>query len=313
MKFPQLFLGQLSSEQKDFLNLLELTAKVHGENKISQISQDTPIWSEEFFHLENSQIWKSLSVEVQKQILLKLGHKILQEAYFIECAGMAYAAKMNLAAKSKEEREFYCFVGEEEARHLRMVEGLGNFETNLENIPSFALLIGEIIQEAKRASHLLLIQILLEGWGLNYYKSLQKNAKNETVSNIFKAILKDEIRHHSAGVLLFGNLKKSQGLDPQNESEFLSFFERIAFMVKAGPWNVCEEVFKHIENPSKDMLHKFLVEIEAGKFTSEKMDVLEQLITKALPESSLKTVKEKGLLNRLTLDEMTEVLASSIP
>jgi rubrerythrin len=309
---PGTFLSSLPKEQKEFLNLLELTAKVHGESKTLESTGKEPIWHADFFHVKNSLIWHSLPAEIQNSILLNLGHKIFQEAYFIECAGMSYAAKMNLAAKSKEEREFFCFVGEEEARHLRLIEALGGFSISLENIPSFALLIGEIIHEAHRPSHLLLIQILLEGWGLSYYKNLSKFSKDEAVSQVFKQIIKDEIRHHSGGVLLFSQVKETSEFSDGDQSEFFAFLERIAFMVKIGPWNLCDQVFKHLAHPTKNQLETFLVECEAVDKTAEKMQLLEQLLEKNLPKSVLKTIKEKKILEPMNLIEMTEALSQSI-
>lgn len=313
MKFPHLFLTNHPKEQKEFLNLLDLTAKVHGETRNPMGKENVPIWDDEFFHLNKSQVWNDLSADDKNTVLVILSQKILQEAYFIESAGMAYAGKMNLAAKSKEEREFFCFVAEEEAKHLRMVESLANFNTSLDNIPSFALLIGEIIQEASKPSHLLLIQILLEGWGLNYYKSLQKSARDENVANAFKAILKDEIRHHSAGVLLFAAHKNNSGLKEEEVSEFLGFLERIAFMVKVGPYSACEEVFRRSELKSKDALRKFLEETNSVVITSGKMELLGQLLGKSLPDNVLDLIKEKEILRAMDLNEMTEVLFQSMP
>lgn len=311
MKFPHLFLNNLGKDQKEFLNLLDLTAKVHGEKRNPAGKIDAVIWNEDFHHLKQSSLWKAKSQTEKDTILKSLGQKILQEAYFIECAGMAYAGKMNLAANTKEEREFFCFVAEEEAKHLRMVEDLCNFNTSLENIPSFALLIGEIIQEATKTSHLLLIQILLEGWGLNYYKSLAKSALDENVAAAFKAILKDEIRHHSAGVILFNQYRNV--MDADAGKEFIQYLERIAFMVKIGPYSACEEVFRETSLANKDELHKFLVETNAVSVTSGKMEILGQLIGKSLPDSVLEEVKEKEILKALNLNEMTEVLFQSMP
>lgn len=313
MKFPQLFLNSMSKDQKDFLVLLDQTAKVHGETKNPMGKENVPIWDEEFFHLKNSNAWNALESQIKNTILVSLSQKILQEAYFIESAGMAYAAKMNLASKSKEEREFFCFVGEEEAKHLRLVESLANFNTSLENIPSFALLIGEIIQEASKPSHLLLIQILLEGWGLNYYKSLAKCAKDENVAAAFKTILKDEIRHHSAGVILFATHKNQSGMKENEVSEFLGFLERISFMVKVGPYSVCEEVFSKSQDKSKEALKAFLNETDSVVVTSGKMELLAQLLSKSLPDDVLNTIKEKQTLRPLDINEMTEVLYQSMP
>lgn len=312
MKFPHLFLTNHPKDQKEFLNLLDLTAKVHGETRNPMGKENVPIWDDEFFHLKNSSIWKTLSEDKRNTVLVTLSQKILQEAYFIESAGMAYAGKMNLAAKSKEERAFFCFVAEEEAKHLRMVESLAIFNTSLETIPSFALLIGEIIQEATKPSHLLLIQILLEGWGLNYYKSLAKCAKDENVANAFKGILKDEIRHHSAGVILFATHKANAGLSDAEVSEFLGYLERIAFMVKVGPYSACEEVFRCVEAPTTEMVETFLKETDAVLVTSGKMELLGQLLGKSLPDKVLATIKNRGILKPMNLTEMTEVLSQTI-
>ncbi len=312
MKFPHLFLTNHPKDQKEFLNLLDLTAKVHGETRNPMGKENVPIWDDEFFHLKNSSIWKTLSEDKRNAVLVTLSQKILQEAYFIESAGMAYAGKMNLAAKSKEERAFFCFVAEEEAKHLRMVESLAIFNTSLETIPSFALLIGEIIQEATKPSHLLLIQILLEGWGLNYYKSLAKCAKDENVANAFKGILKDEIRHHSAGVILFATHKVNAGLSDAEVTEFLGYLERIAFMVKVGPYSACEEVFRCVEAPTTEMVETFLKETDAVLVTSGKMELLGQLLGKSLPDKVLATIKNHGILRPMNLTEMTEVLSQTI-
>jgi rubrerythrin len=311
LKLPQIFLKHLAKEQKEFLNLVDTTAKVHGELKPPQANLDIPLWDEKFFHLEKSQIWNDFSPKTKNDILLLLGQKILQEAYFIECAGMAYAAKMNLSAKSREERAFFCFVAEEEAKHLRQIEYLTLFSVSLDDIPSFALLIGEIIQEAKRASHLLLIQILLEGWGLYYYKTLAKTTKDQNVENVFKSILKDEIRHHAGGVLLFASYKNT-GIEDQDIDQFLGFLERIAFMVKVGPWSVCEAVFKHAPGSDAEAIKRFLEEIDAVAVTQEKIDVLKNLLLKSVPTSLWSLIEEKKIFTSLNEDEMTEILAQSI-
>lgn len=313
MKNFQLFLTSLSKDQKDFLVLLDQTAKVHGETRNPMGKENVPIWDDEFFHLKEASAFKSLPADTKNKILVSLSQKILQEAYFIESAGMAYAAKMNIAAKTKEEREFFCFVAEEEAKHLRMVESLANFNTSLENIPSFAMLIGEIIQEASKPSHLLLIQILLEGWGLNYYKSLQKSAKDENVANAFKAILKDEIRHHSAGVILFSAHKNTVGLKAEEVTEFLGYLERISFMVKIGPYSACEETFTAKGKTCKEELRAFLEQTNSITVTAGKMELLAQLLSKSLPDDVLNTIKEKKMLKALDLNEMTEALYQSMP
>lgn len=311
MKLPQIFLKHLTKDQKEFLNLLETTAKVHGEIKPVTSDMSRPLWDETFFHLQKSKLWNGFTATTKNEVLLTLGQKILQETYFIEFSGMAYAGKMNLAARSREERAFYCFIAEEEAKHLRQIECLSAFSVSLDDIPSFALLIGEIIQEATRVSHLLLIQILLEGWGLHYYKSLAKSTRDPNVEKVFKSIIKDEIRHHSAGVLLFAPFR-TLGIEDQEVEQFLGFLERVAFMVKVGPWTVCETVFKQAPGSDAEMLREFLRETNAVAITQEKIDILKNLLQKNLPSTLWKRIEEKEIFRPLTEEEMTQILAQSI-
>jgi hypothetical protein len=309
MKKIDVFPPKLAAEQREFLTLLEQTAKVHGETLGPPRSSVRPLWDEDFFNLRGAAHWGLLDPAGKTAVLAALGEKILQEAYFIECAGMAYAGKMNRAAASREERQFFCFVGEEETRHLRMIENIGGFSTAVDAVPSFALLIGEIIAAATRPCHLLLIQILLEGWGLHYYKTLAKAATEEAVASVFKSIIKDEIRHHAAGVVLF----RAEALTGADVGTLLGYLARIIELVKIGPYGVCAEVARRSPFGSRDELQRFLAEIDAVSVTAGKLELLGQLLYKNLPRSVSDELTRTGLLAPLQLAQMADNLAQAIP
>ncbi len=309
MKNFDVFLSETSSHRPEFLNLIEQTGKVHGELR-EQLKSESSIWDEKFFLLDKSSTWKSIDHRTKESILISLGKKILQEAYYIESAGMAYSGKMILTSKTKEERQFYCFVAEEEARHLRLLETIGEFKTGPLDVPSFASLIGEIIQESSRKCHFLLIQVLLEGWGLDYYKDLSQSALNENVAKAFKQILKDEIRHHSAGVILFS---ESSQMSEVEFMEFLKFLERISVMVKIGPYSVCEELFSHIPNPDLKMVRELLFETGAVTQTEKKLNLIRDLLEKVLSEKEMEIITLKKILEPMDIDSMADFLYQSIP
>jgi rubrerythrin len=309
----ELFLNSIPQDQKDFLNLLDLTAKVHLYSKELKMIDYHLLLGETFYQLDKSQLWNSLDSDKRTKILRTMTENILREAYFIESAGMAYAAKMNLTSVTKEERQFFCFVAEEEAKHLRLVESLFDFDKSRNNIPSFALLIGEIIQEASRKSHLLLIQILLEGWGLNYYKNLAKESHYERVTSVFKLILKDEIRHHSAGVILFSKDWNSTDQKPENVNELSSYIHRICKMIQIGPFALCQEVFKQINAPNSEKVIKFLNDIDAVRTTSLKMKLVEDLISKSLSHDYINEMRNNNCFEALNLEKMAEALVGSMP
>jgi rubrerythrin len=313
LKKVDLFLHSSSTEQKEFLNLLDLTAKVHGENKDTSEKSEKFLWDERFFQLEKSSLWNSLNPEKQTSVLKSMTENILREAYFIETAGMSYAAKMNMTSLTKEERQFFCFVAEEEARHLRLVDSLFDFDKSNNNIPSFSLLIGDIIQDATRLSHLLLIQILLEGWGLNYYKSLAKETISERVSLAFKSILKDEIRHHSAGVILFSKDKQELLKENENRKELLNYIDKICKMIQIGPFTLVSKVFKFVPHPTRDDLLNFLIETDAVKTTTQKLELIDELISKALHLEFMSEMRTKAFFTPLPEEEMATMLYESMP
>jgi hypothetical protein len=309
LKNFDVFLSEASPNRPEFINLIEQTGKVHGESR-RELKSESPIWDENFYLLDKSSAWKNLDDRTKKSILISLGKKILQEAYYIESAGMAYSGKMILTSRTKEERQFYCFVAEEEARHLRLLETIGEFKTGPLDVPSFASLIGEIIQESSRKCHFLLIQVLLEGWGLDYYKDLSLNALNENVAQAFKQILKDEIRHHSAGVILFS---ESSQMSEVELMEFLKFLERISMMIKIGPYSVCEELFSHIPNPDLKMVREFLSQTGAVAQTEKKLNLIKDLLGKVLSEEEMKLIAQKKILEPMDIDSMADFLYQSIP
>ena len=69
----ELFLSSISQDQKDFLNLLDLTAKVHGESKELKMIDDHFLWGETFYQLDKSQLWNSLDSE--KKIRIEIHKK----------------------------------------------------------------------------------------------------------------------------------------------------------------------------------------------------------------------------------------------
>jgi rubrerythrin len=309
MKNFNVFLAETTINRPEFINLIEQTGKVHGEMQ-EKLKPEGPIWGEKFYTLDKSTAWKVLEDQVKNSILISLGKKILQEAYYIESAGMAYSGKMILTSRTKQERQFYCFVAEEEARHLRLLETLGEFKTGPLEVPSFAALIGEIIQESSRMSHFLLIQVLLEGWGLDYYKELSQKAQHENVARAFKQILKDEIRHHSAGVILFS---ESSEMSEVEFSEFIKFLERICAMIKIGPYSVCEELFSHNQNTDFKMVRNFLVETGALPQTVKKLKLIKELLGKVLLEKEMKILDSKQIFEPMDIDSMASFLFQSIP
>ena len=168
----QLFLKCEDEKDNSIDRLVKISFTANEFNTKSKAISNNIFWNEEFFLLSKSHIWKTLSEEKKTNILLKMNEHLLREAYYIENAGMLYAAKMNMLSETQEERSFFSIMGYEEACHLQSLKPFFNSNITEGSVPTFSNNIGKIILEGDKPSNLFLIQILLEGWGLSYYQAL---------------------------------------------------------------------------------------------------------------------------------------------
>ena len=78
-------------------------------------------WHGKHFNLDKVKIYQD-STPVEKSSILQLcNYGILEEAYFIEKAGVGYMAKMVLLAESSEERMVYALFAGDEVNHLSQI------------------------------------------------------------------------------------------------------------------------------------------------------------------------------------------------
>lgn len=224
----QLFLKNLPGSESKIERLVKVSFAANGFTPVEKTISGSIYWGERFFSLDKSSFWKSLKEEQKFNILTRMNEHLLREAYYIENSGMLYAAKMNIMAESQEERSFFSIMGFEEAEHLQSLTPFLNSNITSSDVPSFSGHIGKIITEGDRPSNLFLIQIILEGWGLSYYQTLADQSADKGMQEVFQRIIKDETRHHSAGVIL---LEKKQ---TEQNTFLLDAFHELLNMVRIG-------------------------------------------------------------------------------
>lgn len=296
IKKDQLFLKNAPAEAK-ISRLTEISFNVNSVKTGPNCSHEI-FWNEEFFSLMNSKLWKSLSKEKQTIVLRNMNDHLLREAYYIENAGMLYAAKMNIVSESVEERAFFSIMGFEEARHLQSLKPFFSKDIHKKETPAFSQHIGKIILEGDKTSNLFLIQILLEGWGLTYYQALVDYTKHEGLRDAFNGILKDETRHHSAGIIL---LDKQQS----DKNSFLTeAYNELLDMVRIGPWTLVNEIKNQMQDLTASDIKALLIEIEAEKNTAMKLLNLKSLTEKSLTSGLVKRFEENKLWTPYSLDDM---------
>lgn len=297
--FPQV---NKKSEKPEISRLLDITWKAKGFETF--VDQEPLAWRENFFKFQNCVAYQNLSPEKQTQILKTLNENILLEAYYIETAGMSYAAKMNLLSETVEEKSYFSIMGAEEAQHMKALQPFFSPDFLTRDIPSFSHLIGNIISECDRKSCFLLIQVLLEGWGLFYYQSLAEQSASASITKIFHQILKDETRHHSAGVLFY----QSISLDKPARDEMKTLLSEILTLVRMGPWNAAHSLIQAHNGLTDSQIRENLNQMQAVEETQTKLNKLHHILKKSLDPEMYSFCLQNRLFEPFSLDEMVKTL-----
>jgi len=281
--------------------VLNSTLKAH-DLEAKKILSTTPLWGPELWNLETVSHYQNLSQEYQEQLLYQLSDGLLMDSCHIESMGMNYCSKMNLHSRSEEEKIFYSFMAQEEAAHFLQLKPW--FPKNYEGLmpSSFCQVLQKIINEGDRRSCFLLIQILLEGWGISYYQSLKDLSRDDSLKEVFTDILKDESRHHSAGVILY-NHEDSTDL---SNSFIQNALEELLKMVRVGPYYALQALERTSGSMTLSQRVKTLEQMKARDMTHNKLTKIRQLLSKVMDEVQIE--KLTTLFQPNTLQEMASAL-----
>lgn len=278
--------------------ITKLTEKSLGFDRLKESTRQNILWDSRQFDLHKSHHFLKLSPSIRQNLLEDLNKGLLSEAYYIELAGMAFAGKMNSLARNTEERIFYSLMSAEEAQHFAM---LRPYLCKPEAIETqyFAQFIGNIIADGEFASLNILIQVILEGWGLYHYNELQNFCQSPSLTKTLKKIVKDEARHHGCGLLL----AKNNYLNKKEENFVFETLVELLQAVRVGP-QVLMATLKKYEVLPKTKTFNLLDEIQAMESTQLKLLKLKSIITPVVTTSILAKLENLDLWKPVSLSQM---------
>ncbi len=294
MKFSS-FLPSASPSLKQKLERL-----THSKIETPAIERaNLPIWRADFFKVEQSSYWAGLADEKKEIFLKSCSRDLLIEAILIEHAGIAYANKMALLAKTQEERSYYTIVAQEELQHLHWLQPF--CELNAQDVSSeFAKLTATVIENENRLSSIIVIQLLLEGWGISYYQSLQTGTDHGPIKKIISGILTDETKHHGGGIILL-----------QDEFDKLTLpagVQDVIDMVRLGPFKVAKKLAELTGVSNQLQMQELLISIEALQSTTQKLGTIYRVLKKVFSAKELAKLN----LSPLALSEMSQLILNSL-
>jgi hypothetical protein len=227
--------------------LNQVLAKGLDQYTVSKKDLETPkiLWSKERYQLEKASAFTSLSPETQNDILRKITELNLSLSYFIEKSGHNYGAKMILMADSIQEKSLYCLFAAEEAIHLNEFSNFINFKVNPQTHWHPMLdPLAQVIHEGEKNTCLYVIQVLLEGFGMGHYNSLRNDCQYAPLVEVFNRIIKDEARHHGAGLIL----AKESHLSKIEREQIFEYTRNFVKAMQSANW-----LLKVIEESSAPM------------------------------------------------------------
>ncbi len=255
---------------------------------VSAVNSTGPFWPASFFGLDGVQCFRDASKDQQARVVAAASRATLEEAWFIEKAGMVYTAQMSLLATSTEERQLYSLFAADEAAHLHLVGAFLPPDEPSRPGPFHALL-ADVIETADRATLIFVIQVVLEGWGLVHYRQLAEGTHSAPLRAAFERILKDEARHHGSGLLLFD--QAASGADVEQATALL---ERFLAMVLLGPLMVVgclSAVLGPLDNAAKtEVLHQ----LNADEQVRDRLALLRGLMDRPTASAIVAALDARG-------------------
>jgi hypothetical protein len=230
-------------------------------------------WDAAYFGLDRVTYFQQASIVQQRQILQITNRQLLEEAYFVEKAGMGYMAKMVLMAESIEERMLYSLFSADEAIHLSQIRGFLAVEPENTSDPFFQLLAG-LAESDDRAVLMFVIQVVLEGWGLSHYRSLAQDCQIPALAVLFTGFLQEESKHHATGVTLFQSVECTAN----QQAAMLAVLAQFLQMVQVGPQGVVGAIGQVLGGLSVDQRVKVFEELDTQMHSGTRLTLLQKLM-----------------------------------
>ena len=269
------------------------------------LDESIPHWAAASYNLENVEYFQDLSDKNKTLLLNELALDRVQEAFHIEKSGIAYGSKMTILADTMDERVLYGSFTGDEARHFKLIEKYNTNPTEDISDNMFLSFLANMIETAPRKSLVFMIQVLLEGWGLDHYSTMAKECQHDQLTKDLESILADEVLHHGSGVILFDESTLTKLEREYIQKSLVSFFE----MVQVGPLSLMTRLESLTSGLSHQNRLKALSEVNAFNDTQIKLGKLKRLMKKAGANSLIEELEEKSLLTPLDEEEMAKIIA----
>ncbi len=256
----------------------------------NHVHNDNPAWPAVYYGLDKSQLFKQLDDATQSQILKTCAQDLLNESYFIEKMGLEYCAKLTLLSPSSQSKQIFSLIGADEATHLQWITPFVPESMRLAPTSPLLSIIRDVITLNNENLLYYLVQIILEGWGLEHYKQLSQYCLNPGLQKIFADILQDEALHHQSGKTLFNSKKLSK----QDTFIVQDHLKAYCDLVRIGPQSVVNAVSLELGGLNEKQRAILFDELQTEQESKTKLNYLYSLMIQPGLEALLQDVHDLG-------------------
>ncbi|MBD2740307.1 ferritin-like domain-containing protein [Coleofasciculus sp. FACHB-1120] len=261
-----------------------------GNDPVSPKFMSNSYWDAAHFNLEKVQVFQDSSQQEQAEILRLCSDGLIEEAYFIEKAGVGYMAKMVLLAETTEERMLYALFSSDEVTHLAQISRFLPEKDLVGTDDPFLRFLADLVETQDKTVLLFVLQVVLEGWGLSHYRSLAKNCVNPQMAAIFEGFLQDESRHHGTGVTLFNQIYVSQA----SRATIIETLALFLQMVQVGPRSVVTAIEQVKGHLSRQQRLRIFQELDTETHSGIRLNLLRSLMRGEAAGIIVQELEEQG-------------------
>ena len=234
-------------------------------------------WRAGYYGLDRVRLFAAARSDQRRAILEACGRALLEEAYFIEKCGIGYAAKMVLLAESSCERQLYGIIAGDEAAHLAAIARFVTPDESAAVHNPFLALLEELVEEGDRHSLQLIVQVVLEGWGLDHYRSLRDACGSYSLKVALSVILADEATHHGSGVAF----TREAAMSASARDYATDVMVRFLAMVQVGPVSVAGAIERELGGLTAAQRSQVMSDLGGEQHAAVRLDKLRALMGKA--------------------------------
>ncbi len=269
--------------------------------KPQPVMEDAPhaYWPASQFGLERVSLYRHAEPAQRRAVLEHCGRQLLEEAYFIEKAGIGFAALMVLLAETIEERMLYASFASEEARHFDGVRSFLHGDLPERADGSFLSFLSDVIAGSDRTTLQFTIQVVLEGWGLTHYRALRDGCLDPSLKHLLDGILLDEAGHHGSGRVLFADHVMDEPTLVRIEDAIAPMLR----MVQLGPQSVLSALDYAFGGLIRTQRAHAFNELEGSRHAQIRLEQLRQLMRFESLRPLISRLESRSLFTPLSAED----------